>query len=308
MLSIADEVAEAFSLGAPIDSNQVSGGLSNDLWRLTTDTGTFAVKVMRANTSNPEFRGNVEAAYAIEATAYRRGVPCPEPVSADGVHCLAQVAGELVRVHRWVNGRAVDGSRWLENAGSLVAQIHGAAEPFNAALDDEPWDADGWASLADHTEMPDGLGQSLRDAAPDLAQLEGVTAASGLETLHANSHGDLDPKNTLSVGDELIALDWDAAGAQPIVREAASVALDWSTSREEFKRVIAAYGDCGGVRLPAEPWVFGGWVSALGGWLVYNATSRPSDPLGQEQTRLTCERLLRLHASLNHYVDALRSV
>lgn len=268
MLLIADEVAEAFNLGEPLDSSPVPGGLSNDLWRLETDTGTFAVKVMRANSSNPDFRGNIEAAYAIEGNAYQRGVLCPEPVGLDDEHCLAEVSGELIRVHRWVGGQAVDGGRWLEQAGSLVAQIHGAAEHFIAALDDEPWDADGWASLGDHAEMPADLAQTLRDAAPSLAQLEGMTTAPGLETPHVNSHGDLDPKNTLAVGDDLMALDWDAARPQPIVREAASVALDWSTNLDEFQRVIAAYKQRSGESVIAEPWVLGGWVSALGGWLV----------------------------------------
>ncbi len=156
--------------------------------------------------------------------------------------------------------------------------------------------------------MPADLAQALRDAAPSLAELEAMTAAPGLETPHVDSHGDLDPKNTLAVGNDLMALDWDAAGPQPVVREAASVALDWSTNLEEFQRVIAAYTQRSGERVIAEPWVLGGWVSALGGWLVYNATTRPGQMLGQRETRLTCERLMRLHSSLDPYVDALRRV
>lgn len=308
MLPIVQEVAEAFSLGEHLDSTMVPGGLSNDLWRLETNTGTFAVKVMRANASMPDFHGNIEAAYAIEKNAYQRGVLCPEPVGLDDGHCLTEVSGELVRVHRWVDGHAVDASRWLEQAGSLVAEIHGAAEPFIAALDDEPWDADGWASLGDHAGLPADLAQMLRDAAPALAELESVTAAPGLETSHVDSHGDLDPKNTLAVDDSLMALDWDAAGPRPVAREATSVALDWSTDIVEFQRVLAAYTRRSGVRVPAEPWVLGGWVSALGGWLVFNATSRAGVPLGHNEARQTCKRLMRLHARLDRYLAALRSI
>lgn len=172
----------------------------------------------------------------------------------------------------------------------------------------EPVGADEDRCLADHAEMPRELAQQLRDAAGELAHLEKITAAPGLTTPHVSSHGDLDPKNALGVGAILNALDWDAAGPQPVLREAASVALDWSADRDEFRRVLAAYVRASGVHLPAEPWVFGGWVSALGGWLVHNATTRPADPLGGQQTTLTCERLLRLHRSLNAYVDALGSV
>lgn len=48
-----------------------------------------------------------------------------------------------------------------------------------------------------------------------------------------------------------------------MVREAVSVALDSSSNREESPRVVAASVRRTGVHVPAEPWVFGGWVSAL---------------------------------------------
>lgn len=59
MLSIAGEVARAFDLGAPVESTPGAGGLSNELWRVVTNRGNFAVKVMRANASSPKFRGLV---------------------------------------------------------------------------------------------------------------------------------------------------------------------------------------------------------------------------------------------------------
>lgn len=302
-----DAIAEVFELGRPTAVRPVTGGLSNEMWKLDTSTGAFAVKVMRAHTDEPGFRDNIERAHAIEAVAFRRGAPCPEPMLAAGGDCLAVVAGDLVRVHRWVEGRPVQPRAWLEQVGELTAQIHSVADPFDDVLDDEPWDVTRWAGLADHPDLPSALAHGLSRAAPRLAALEAATAAPGVTTLHASSHGDLDPKNTLSVGDTLVALDWDAAGPRPVIREAASVALDWSNGPREFQRVIAAYSRAAGVALPAEPWVLGGWVSALAGWLVHNATTRPGEPLGREQTRLTCDRLLGLHTHLGPYVDALRT-
>lgn len=308
MLSGAAEIADRFCLGAPVSVSPVAGGLSNDLWKVVTDTGTYAVKVMRAHVDEPDFRSNVEAAYAVEARAFEEGVPCPEPVTVDGRRCLDEVAGQLVRVHRWVDGHAVVASECLEEVASLTARIHAIHDPFDATLDDQPWSAEAWASLADHAEMPVGLAQRLREAAAALATLEGATAATGLTTAHVDSHGDLDPKNTLAVDGALAALDWDAAGPQAMLREAASVALDWSSDPDEFHRVVAAYGRASDVLLPAEPWVLGGWVSALGGWLVHNATARPDTRRGQQEIARTCDRLLFLHAHLGTYLDALRAV
>jgi len=302
---IVDRVAQTFGLGSPRSAEPVAGGLSNEVWKLTTGRGSFAVKLMRTNSSNADFRGNVEAAYAVEAAAFARGVPCPEPVPASPGWCLAEVEGELARVHRWCDGHVPRAGEWSTGAGRLLARIHSAGATFEQALGDEPWDEDGWASLADHAAMPEALGERLRLAAPHLAALEATTAAPGRPTDHVLSHGDLDPKNTLVVGGRLMALDWDAAGPQPVSREAVAVALDWSTDVEGFRGVLAAYAGVTGRQVESEPWVFGGWVAALGGWLVHNATARIDTALGREQVASTCDRLLTLRSSLEQYRAAL---
>lgn len=305
MTDLAAKISRTFGLGSPRVVEAVPGGLSNDLWRLETNTGTFAVKIMRVNATSAGFSDNIEAAHVIEANAFEQGVRCPEPIPLDDGRCLAEVDGTLARAHRWCDGQAPRPSDWLDQAGGLLAQIHSVGGSFHQPLDDEPWEADGWASLADHADMPGDLASRLRQAAPDLAALEAMTAAPGLMTEHAMSHGDLDPKNTLVVEDTLMALDWDAARAQPVVREAVSVALDWTTDVEGFQRVLAAYCRAGGAQLADEMWPFGGWVSSLGGWLVYNATARIDTALGKEQVSHACDRLLALHSSMDAYRKAL---
>lgn len=299
----AEEVAATFGLGAVRSAAPVPGGLSNDLWRVETDTGRYAVKVMRTNVGAPDFRANVEAAYAVERAAFDAGVPCPEPVPV-GDRCLADVGGELVRVHRWVDGRPAVSAERLEDAGALAARIHGVADHVEAPLDDEPWDADGWAGLAEHPDLPTDLASRLRRHAGDLAALEAATAAPGLHVAVTGTHGDLDPKNTLVVDDTLLALDWDAAGPRSVAREAVAVGLDWSTDPAGFARVLASYAASGG-SVPAEAWVFGGWVAATGGWLVHNASTRIDTPLGVAETTLALDRLLRLRASLPELVAVL---
>lgn len=303
MLSRVEEIARTFGLGVVRSASTVPGGLSNDLWRVDTDTGPYAVKVMRTNVDAPDFRTNVESAYAVERAAFDAGVPCPEPVPVDG-RCLAEVGPELVRVHRWVDGHPVAPADRLEEAGALVARIHAVADHVEAPLDDDPRGPDGWAALADHHDVPAELAARLRRHAADLAELDTLTAAPGLHVAHAGTHGDLDPKNTLVVDDTLLALDWDAAGRRSIVREAVAVGLDWSTDTGGFARVLSAYAAAGSA-LPAEPWVFGGWVAATGGWLVHNVTTRIDTPLGVAEATLALDRLLRLRASLPDHVAVL---
>lgn len=130
-----DHVVRTFGLGKVQKSWQrVPGGLSNRIWRLDTDEGSFAIKQMVAGTQNPGFERNVNAGYAIETTAIAHGVSAPRPVPPlSGAGCLAPfscVDGEecLVRVHEWVDGSPVhhrtvspDQGRQL---GEMLASIH----------------------------------------------------------------------------------------------------------------------------------------------------------------------------------------
>lgn len=301
----ADEAARLFGLGPVTSALPVTGGLSNDMWRVTTDRGAFAVKVMRVNADRPDFEANVEAAFLVERAAFDKGVPCPEPVPLSDGRCLARVHGAWVRVHRWVEGSPPAPGERSADAAALLAAIHAGAPPSVAALDDEPWDAEGWASLADQTGMPADLSAALRGAAVALAGVETETSAPGRLDVHVLSHGDLDPKNTLVVQGTLMAVDWDAAGPRSQVREAVAVALDWTRDPHDFRATINAYRDARGVDVPAEPWVFGGWVSALGGWLVHHAMTRAGTDQGRHEIVSTMQRLTALSADLPRYVAAL---
>src|SRR5690349_6153714 len=106
----------------------MDGGLSNELWRVPTAAGVFAVKRMVVNADRPDFVANVEAAFAVERRAFAAGVPMPEPVpEPSGGRALASVGGSWYRVHRWVEGRAGVGS--ATDAVRLAAAIHAVGRP-----------------------------------------------------------------------------------------------------------------------------------------------------------------------------------
>ena len=300
-----DEVARAFELGAIQGVVPVAGGLSNDMWQVTTDSGEFAVKVMRANADSPAFQINVEAAFLVEQAAFARGVPCPEPVCLPDGRCLARVQGNWVRAHRWVHGTPPVPKEHSRDAASLVAAIHAGAPTTVVSLDDEPWDAAGWGSLADQSGMPSDLAASLRVAAPSLADLEGDTSATGKLVVHVLSHGDLDPKNTLLVDGILVAVDWDAACARPQVREAVSVALDWTTSPPEFRAAVDAYTEASGVSIPQS------LGFSEGGSLLSEAGSSTTQHTVQRQTKdaheigQALQKITALSTDLPEYLTAL---
>ncbi len=300
-------LAEGLGLGQVLDSVKVAGGLSNDLWRVRTERGVFALKVMVINADQPDFVTNLERSFDVERRAFAAGVPMPRPITVPGHRdrCLLAHGGSLARAHHWVDAAPVDPQQHAARAGALLAQIHRSSNVRSQPLDDEPWSASEWCALADQCEADPTLQASIRSAAPDLAELEAVTADSPGDVIVLDSHRDLDPKNALVTPSGLLALDWDAAGPVPAAREAVQVALDWTTDVAGFAQVVAAYRAASPHPVPDAPWVFGGWVSALGGWLVYNASRRADTELGVREARTTLARLEHLHGALPQYVAAL---
>ena len=274
---VVERVAERFGLGRPAAPPvRVAGGLSNDLWRLVTDRGTYAVKRMVVNAERPDFVANVEAAFRVEWRAWAAGVAMAEPVPRTDGRALAHVDGSLFRVHRWVDGRTGAGS--AGRAAGLLAAIHAAGEPRWDAAPEAPWPGTGW----DHDIA--GLARRVADV-PD-------------RVLVVDSHRDLDRKNTLCRDRDgvLAALDWDAAGPASAVHEAVAVALDFSAGDPAvFADAVAAYTRLSGVAVPRQPWAFAGWVAAQGGWLDHQAGVAS----GRAEVAATLARLRNLAAGLD---------
>jgi hypothetical protein len=265
---------------------RVSGGLSNELSRLATREGVFAVKRMVVNADRPDFVGNVERAFEVERRAGAAGVPMPQPIAVPSTgRALAELEGSLFRVHRWVDGQPAVGS--AADAAALAAYIHAVGNPRWELMADAGWDAGRWGA--------------------DLAALARRVRAGPERMLIVDSHGDLDRKNTLLSADGvLMALDWDAAGPVSAVHEAVSVAMDWSDGDPTvFLDAVQIYGRRSGVSVPAQPWVFGGWVAAKGGWLDYNAMHRGDSPLGRAEVAATLACLSKLTVDLDCLLTAM---
>lgn len=76
-----------------------------------------------------------------------------------------------------------------------------------------------------------------------------------------------------------------------------------ASSTQAFGDAVRRYTARGGVTVPALPWIFAGWVAALGGWLDYHAP-RP-EPASREQVRLTLAQLHGLAGRLDALLAAV---
>jgi len=299
-------VCGGFALGRLVDATSVAGGLSNDLWRVETDKGVFAVKVMVAHADRPEFAANLDAAFQVELRAFAAGVAMPEPIpNPDTGGCLLATDGRLARAHRWVDGDPVPLGTRAEAAARLLAQIHAAGERVEASLQDSPWTAEEWRALAAQGADGHEVAREIVESADLLARLEEVVSGGTRPGSAVCSHRDLDPKNTMLTSSGLVAVDWDAAGPVSAAREAVQVALDWTTDPRGFASAMDAYRSSSPHGVPAQPWVFGGWVSAYAGWLVYNVSERLGTELGTREATSALHRLQAFAVDLPTYVAAL---
>ena len=116
------------------EPERVPGGLSNEMWRVVTDRGVFAVKRMVVNAENPGFAANVEASFRVEQRAAAAGVAMPRPVPCAG-RALAEVGGSLFRMHEWMDGRPGADDRLLALDWDAAGPVSAAHEAAGLALD-----------------------------------------------------------------------------------------------------------------------------------------------------------------------------
>ncbi len=255
------EICERFALGAPRGSARaVTGGLLHRIWRVETDSGAFAVKVLNPRLmQRPGIREVYRASERVASRAAAAGLPAlaARPCDGDPVQDLA--AGTVL-VFDWVAGRRLgsgpSGAGPARRMGELLARLH--ALDLDAAGFDAPGSdvtpASRWRDLVDRGRAA-GLGWARSDLADELARLGELAASAGRSLCDGwvLSHRDLDQKNVLWREDgSPVLLDWEGVGLCSPAVELAAMALCWSGALEgptdpaSFEAVGSGYVDAGG--------------------------------------------------------------
>lgn len=183
----------------PGDWHPLSGGVSSDIWRVTTGKGTFCVKralaqlKVAAEWKAPVGRNAIEWAYMQLADEIAPGA-VPRPIAHDperGLFAMAWLAPENHRLWKseLLAGR-VDPD-FAAAVGALIARIHAATArdtsvPRRFATDDS----------FDALRIEPYL-RTTAQAHPDLADAIGVVARITANTHKVLVHGDVSPKNIL---------------------------------------------------------------------------------------------------------------
>lgn len=332
---LAQAICDAFQLGTPRGPLEpVPGGLSHLVWRLASTRGVFAVKQLNRDWGSPNYVEWYERAFGLEMAAFDTGIAMPRPIAVHQTgRCLSELPGRdgelvTVRVHEWVDGKAVGRLAYREetaaNVGATLARIH----LLNLKSDASPeavlriHGEEHWLQLTQRLEDAGCTwANQLRRCLRPIGELEEFVVASRVELgTPLLSHRDADAKNFLVSPDgRLLLTDWDAAGPVSPRQEVAKECLNWARVHLEMperrlaRALLAGYRRAGGDLSAPRVSDFSEFLCVMLGWLEFNVrrtlgerlqdTSRRS--LAEREARRVLENLPRFSKSIRSWVELL---
>jgi Ser/Thr protein kinase RdoA (MazF antagonist) len=240
----------AFDLGSQgrLSEGPVASGKLGSIWRLDTDSGSWAVKQVGDATDD-------EAAEIIDGASFQEmataaGIPTPRVRRTRAGELIAGVDGLRIRIHAWVDMRDPDLDLDPDELARLVAGLHQV--DFAGSIGVHPWYSDP-VGAARWSELITALGDrgapfadELAALVPELVALEAYlgSAPRALRTCHRDLWAD-NVRRTNDGG--LCVFDFDNAGLADPSQELAAVLVEYSGSDPARARAISdAYADAGG--------------------------------------------------------------
>lgn len=244
--SDATTIAEHFSLGGSAHlQGPVARGRLGQVWRLETDSGTFAVKEWFAGPDPEDIAAAAGFADRLEAA----GVATPAVVRTRPGEVTVEVDGTLVRVFEWVDLLAPTRRLDPGEVGRVVAAMHRVGTPSREPID--RWFSTGvggpnWTDLqARATAAGAPFAAALGGLLDDLIAVESVLEAPAEPIL---CHRDLWADNLLRTADGgICVLDLENSGPADPSQELGMVLFEFGLDDPaRVRRLHAAYVAAGG--------------------------------------------------------------
>jgi Ser/Thr protein kinase RdoA (MazF antagonist) len=279
-------VCAAYGLGQDGIALTAMTGSSTRLWELRTPAGRFVVKEFCYDTQDRSATLAVSAEFEYDIWQ-SKALLVPEPVRAVDGRLIVRLPGlreqELtVRVHRWLDGRAVPvpASRGVAAAaGESLAAIQQAGLTVGAqpcgSLRWWAWDLyQVLGRLTDAALLRPGQSDEVSGLLPQALAV--VAAGERLPGGWGYTHSDHKPENSLLVADRIAVLDWDECGYNHPRLEAVESALRWAGANDgepdpaAFRQFMRGYESRAGRLGLLAPADFAKWVAAVVGWFTFS--------------------------------------
>ena len=264
----------------------VSGGLLHRMFRCTTETGEYAVKLL-----NPEIMARPQARRNMifsekAAAAFTPFVPAVPALETDHQQ-LHEIDGTAFFVYPWIEGRSVYTPDLTPAHCGIIGDLLGRIHSAHIRIDDcepgsEQTESTDWERLCQEPDSKEALEPhwltACRNAYADIQRWdrEARDAYNALSGQQVICHRDLDPKNVLWNGMRPRIIDWESAGWCNPYLELAQALLYWAADEggepdpARLTALLSAYRrrmDCRGI--PWETVLAAGRVNMLD-WLAYS--------------------------------------
>jgi Ser/Thr protein kinase RdoA (MazF antagonist) len=281
-LPAARFIADRFGWNAPSSMTYTADGAMGRVWRLDTDTRSYAVKELYwardAGTEEAVVAPQVEFCELARAA----GVVAPANLRAkSGRYVIAlppELGGRLVRAHEWIEGRPVTSAdagaaAWAGHTEAVIEQL--AVPAGDREVD--PWSYRApsratWDAVAGRcAEAQQPWADRLRRMIPRFVALTDLVTPPDFDQLIV-THTDFQPQNVLLDGDQrFVLLDWDDSGPATRQRALGQLINNWHirgtrVDHEGIRRTLTSYHAAGGTASITEVADFGGSIC---GYLNY---------------------------------------
>lgn len=315
-------------IGTPVQKlSRVFGGFHHKMWRLETDSGTYAVKQLSEDTdlSDSEIINHYNVTEAIAETFAGYGISAIFALKSNaGYLQIIENVGYLV--HPWSDAVSLDKNLISETYALKISAVLAKMHQANIVVSGlkEPK-----IDLHLEEKIIELIHRAIKCKIHNAKLLESgmqtfltivesqKTANETLKKYRVISHGDLDQKNVLwDTAGNPVLIDWESARKLNPTYEIVLEALDWSGITSQFdeslyEKILSAYVLAGGLieidYLQASfHSILGDWVN----WLMYNVAR--SIELEDEEQRATGAEQVDFALStifrLNHLMPDLLSV
>ena len=261
----------------------VTGGLLHKMYRVETDQGTYAIKVL-----NPDIMQRPAALQnmihsELVSNELKDIVPLVAARSFQNQHVLKE-DGQFFMVFDWLEGKSVfvpEISEYhCEQIGRMLGKIHAANIKISTMEEEqETRDVYDWNLFLEEAQKQDTDNyQMLKDNLQKIELWDKAVAASQPEIskVRVISHRDLDPKNVLWKDNRAYIIDWEAAGYVNPYQELVEVLNYWIVDAEgkyddgKFQALTKAYTESMDINCVNWEAVLKCSFDGMLGWLEYN--------------------------------------
>lgn len=279
-----ENLCKKYNLGVLIqEPEMITGGLMHKMYRVTTNQGDYAVKVL-----NPDIMQRKEALQNMinsekVSNRLKDRIPLVAAKTFDGENVIT-LDENYYMIFDWLDGKSVFApditAYHCEQIGRILGKIHAA----NITIDTMERHADAkesyqWEYLLQQAKVKNPeCYELLQEHFSDIIRWN-ENVLTGWAEISANqviSHCDLDPKNVMWKENNPYIIDWEAAGYVNPYQELIEVINYWAVDKSGnynqnfFEALLQAYME--NMNLQNVPWdaVLNCSLEGMLGWLEYN--------------------------------------